>query len=419
MLILALKILVPFLVIFQIIPLMVWAERKGCAYIQDRPGPNRASIMGVRLGGLLHSLTDVVKLLFKEDVTPPFVNRVYYVAAPMISLFVACVTFIVIPFAAPLPLADGSLFHFQTARLDAGILYVLAMASLGVYGIMLAGWSSNNKFALLGGLRSSAQIISYELSMGVALLSVVMLTGSLELGEIVANQGANVWQWNFIRLFPAWIIFTVAAFAETNRAPFDLPEGESELVAGYHVEYSSMKFAMFFMAEYANVIIASAMIATLFFGGWQVPFVATETLRTHAGAVLQYGLAAGAVISGLGGLFLFTRVRRGFFGDRRDNEPLILGAGGVLAAMLMIVGAVSSWNYPFDTLVLGGIAAAMQFLFFLAKILLMCAVFIWVRWTLPRFRYDQLMRLGWKYMLPLSLVHLLVVAIFMWAAGGK
>lgn len=416
MFVIALKILVPFLVIFNILPLMVWAERKGCAYIQDRPGPNRASIKGIRLGGLIHSFTDVLKLLFKEDITPTFVHRGFFIAAPMISLVVACVTFIVIPFAAPVPVAGG-FFHFQTAVVDAGILYILAMTSLGVYGVMLAGWSSNNKFALLGGLRSSAQMVSYELSMGVALLSVIMVSGSLGLNEIVENQGANVLNWNFLRLAPAAIIFTVAAFAETNRAPFDLPEGESELVAGYHVEYSSMKFAMFFMAEYANLIIASALIATLFFGGWQVPFVSTDILRMHAGAILQYSLAAVAIFSLCGGLALAARFKRGRFGDNRDFEVLVLGGAGVMTAILASVGAIASWNYPFDADVKNALGALFQFLTFLVKILMMCAVFIWVRWTLPRFRYDQLMRLGWKYMLPLALIHLMVVAAFMVVRG--
>lgn len=329
MLIILIKLLVPFAVILQLLPLLIWLERKGSAYIQDHTGPNRAQIMGVRLGGLVHSLADVVKLLFKEDIIPTAVNRPFYIAAPVVALFVASVTFLVVPFADTLQMATGP-FVMMAADLNVGILYILAISSLGVYGVMLAGWSSNNKYALLGGIRSSAQMISYELSMGLAILSIILMSGSLHLGQIVSDQTAAVWHWNFLLQPLACLIFIVASFAETNRSPFDLPEGESELVAGFHVEYSSMKFAMFFMAEYIHMIIASALIVTLFFGGWQVPFASTQMLREHATPILR-GLALGfAGFSLLVGLFLISRFRRNFK-DKRDFEVLVLGVPAILA----------------------------------------------------------------------------------------
>lgn len=407
-----LKLLIPFLVIFQIIPLLVWVERKGSAYIQDRPGPNRARIKGVRLGGLIHSLADVVKMMFKEDITPSSVNKPFYFAAPAVALFVACVTFVVIPFAAPI----GD-FHFQAARIDAGILYVLAMTSLGVYGIMLAGWASNNKYALLGGLRSSAQMISYELSMGLAVMAVVMITGSLGIDRMIDSQSANVLQWNFVRQPLAAILFIIAAFAETNRAPFDLPESESELVAGYHVEYSSLKFAMFFMAEYANMIVASAMIVALFFGGWQVPFLSTEDLRLHAQPLLLGTLWVFSVISLIIGGVLVSRFRSKKYGDARDYEVLVFGVPGIFASIAAAVLALTLRHEVLSSQVQEIIAAVIQILTFLFKILFMCWIFVWVRWTLPRFRYDQLMRIGWKGMLPLAVLNvLLTAALMLWGA---
>lgn len=392
---------------------MVWLERKGSAYIQDRPGPNRARIKGVRLGGLLHSLADVIKLLFKEDITPTHVNKPFYYAAPLISLFIACVTFVVLPFADPITLKDGSVFVFQPAQIDSGILYVLAMTSLGVYGIMLAGWSSNNKFALLGGLRSSAQMISYELSMGLAILAVIMLSGTLRVDGIVSAQSSEFWQWNFIRQPLACLIFIVAAFAETNRAPFDLPESESELVAGYHVEYSSMKFAMFFMAEYANMIIASALIVLLFFGGWHLPFLPVETLRQNAGHILYYGTLVFAFFSFVAGAVLVSRFKKAKYGDSRDFEVLVLGIPALITGLLLAALFFKSEPFVLKPEVASWVIAGLQILVLLGKILFMCWVFVWVRWTLPRFRYDQLMSLGWKYMLPLALVNVLLTAVGM------
>jgi NADH-quinone oxidoreductase subunit H len=246
------------LVLLQVVPIMVWIERRGSALMQNRLGPNRVGPLGI-----LQSLADVVKFLWKEDPIPKHVERFYYVLAPMISLVPAFMTFAVIPFAGPLTL-DGRIIHFQVADLDVGLLYILSIASLGVYGIIMAGWASNNKFAMLGSLRSTSQMISYELSMGLSLIGIIMVFSSVKLGDIARQQGELLthlgpWVLPTWLQIPKWgifiqpigfIIFLVAAFAETNRLPFDLPEGESEIVAGYHLEYGAMKFAMFMMAEY-------------------------------------------------------------------------------------------------------------------------------------------------------------------------
>lgn len=406
-----LKVIIPLFIILQLLPLLIWLERKGSAYIQDRPGPNRASIKGIRVGGLVHSLADVVKLFFKEEIIPTHVNRTFYLLAPGVALFVALVTYVVVPFAEPVAWG-GRVYTFQAADLNIGLLYVLAMSSLSVYGVMLAGWSSNNKYALLGGVRSSAQMISYELSMGLSLMSVIMFSGSFGLNDIVMGQGHKVYTWNFLLQPVACLIFIISAFAETNRAPFDLPEGESELVAGYHVEYSSMKFAAFFMAEYAHMIMASAMIATLFFGGWQVPFVSTAMLKAHAPQILYGALIGFAVFSLLVGFFLVAKFRKGKYGDKRDYEVLVFGVPAIFAALA--AGAILT---RFDVSVIAPwspwIAAAIQFVTFLVKILFFCWIFIWVRWTLPRFRYDQLMNLGWKFLLPVAMANVVIYAVGM------
>ncbi|MBX7041470.1 MAG: NADH-quinone oxidoreductase subunit NuoH [Ignavibacteria bacterium] len=308
----------------------VYAERRVSAFIQNRIGPNR-----VGPEGLLQPLVDVVKLLMKEDIVPEKANKFIHSLAPTLSIIVSLSTFAVIPFGDTITIGDR-VIKLQIADVNVGILYFLAMTSLGVYGITLSGWSSNSKYSLLGGLRSSAQMISYELSMGISVIAIILLNGSLELDTIVQNQAG--WKWNLILQPVGFIIFLTAAFAETNRAPFDLPEAEQELVGGYHTEYSSMKFALFFLAEYANVIVSSAMITTLYLGGWQVPYLQNIGL-----------------------------------------PPMVVSIIQVLA--------------------------------FAAKVIFLVLFFIWVRWTVPRFRYDQLMNLGWKVMLPLSLLNLVITAI--------
>jgi len=332
-LILVLKVLIPVAALLSAAGLLSWVERRGAGLIQDRPGPNR-----VGPWGLLQPLADAVKFFFKEDIIPSHADRFLYVIAPAIALFSALTTFAVIPYGATLPIA-GRDEPILGAGVSIGLLYVFALTSLSVYGIVLAGWSSNNKFSLMGGLRSSAQIISYELAMTTAAAGVILSAGSFQLTDIVTGQ-TGTWlgfvpRWNVIPQLVGFLVFFISSFAETNRIPFDLPEAEAELVAGYHTEYSSsMKFAMFFMAEYVNMTVASALTVTLYLGGWSLP---------------------------------------GF-------HPT-----GVVGGILSIV-------------------------IFAAKTAFLLWVFVWVRWTLPRFRYDQLMRIGWKVLLPLALVNLLWVA---------
>ena len=359
--------------VMQIVPLLIWGERKGAAYIQDRPGPNRAPIdipnpldiprllgdvlaarplvfkpiVSLRAAGLIHTLTDVVKLAFKEDITPDHVEKFYWFIAPVIAMSIALCTFAVVPFG------DTFLGHqLKVSDMDGGLLFVLAMTSLGVYGIMLAGWSSNNKFSLLGGLRASAQMVSYELAMGLSAVVVFLSAGSVSLSRIAEVQGQPLslfgvveipaLNWNVFSIpgFFAFVFFWTAAFAETNRTPFDLPEGEAELVAGYHTEYSSLRFALFFMAEYANMILIAALTAVMFCGGWESVFAAS----------------------------LFAPL---------DATPLwIVRAPGV------------HW-----------LALKMAFFLF---------CFLWFRATFPRYRYDQIMRLGWKVFIPITIVWIVV-----------
>ncbi len=308
---------------------MVWMERKVCAYIQDRVGPNR-----VGYEGALQPFADVIKLLFKEDLRPKAADALLFTIAPVISACAAFAAFSVIPFGTettffgllpePLPL--------QVTDVNVAVLVIFAITSMGIYGIVIAGWSSNSKYSLLGGIRSSAQMISYELSYGLALAAVIMLAGSLSLRDIVLNQEGTWWgfipRW-YIFLQPlGFLIYMTAGVAETNRAPFDFPEAEQELVAGYHTEYSSMSFALFFLAEYVNMVTVSAVATSLYLGGWLGPFL-------------------------------------------------------------------PSW---------------LGWLWFLLKVFLLLFFYVWMRWTLPRYRYDQLMEFGWKYLLPAAVLNLLATA---------
>jgi len=398
------------------IPLLIWFERKGAAFIQDRAGPNRAAVAGIRLAGLVHIIADVIKLLLKELLVPPHVNRLYFMVAPLLGFTFILLAFAVIPWADVLEVA-GRRISMQVADLNAGVLFVLAVTSLNVYGIVLAGWSSNNKFALLGGLRSTAQMISYEIPLGLGIAGVFMAFQSVQLNEIVRGQGELLWgflpKWGLIVQPLGFVVFLAAAFAETNRNPFDLPEGESEIVAGYHVEYSGIRFALFYMGEYAGIVLSSAMITTLFFGGWQVPWLPTDALVAHAPTVLRVLLAAG----GLGALVfallmvVFSRRIRGAFGDLREYEGHVLGIFNIVVAAALLIMFI--WSYSITLPEWGArvVAAVAQVSTFLLKLVFFCWLFIWVRWSLPRFRYDQLMRLGWKSMIPLAFVNLLATGL--------
>jgi len=332
------KILLVFTVIMVGVAFLTYLERRVCAWMQDRLGPNRVGPQG-----LLQPAADGLKNFLKEETLPAQADKLLFILAPMISFIPALMTFAVIPFGAPLSTKWGEV-PLVVADLPVGFLYILAISSLGVYGITLAGWSSNNKYALLGGLRASAQMISYEIALGMSTVAVLLLSGNVTLSAIIARQATALpVTWNVFPLGLAFLIFLISAFAETNRLPFDLAEAEGELVAGYHTEYSAMKFSMFYIAEYASMVTQAALVVTLFFGGWDIPFTTW------------------------------------------DNTPPF-----TLLKTLLTVGAFTS------------------------KVAFFLFLYIWVRWTLPRFRYDQLMALGWKVLLPFALLYLTIIATAVW-----
>jgi NADH-quinone oxidoreductase subunit H len=326
------KMLIVFTIYMVGVAMLTLAERKVSAWMQDRYGPNRVG------KGWLQPAADGLKNIMKEETYPDAAYIPLFVLAPVMAFIPALVTWAVIPFGAPWDSGWGRI-EMALAPLPIGFLFILALSSLGIYGIVLAGWSSNNKYSLLGGLRSSAQMVSYEIAMGMSTIPVLLLAGNVSLNEIVQQQASVApLSWNVATCTIAWLIFLIAAFAETNRLPFDLPEAESELIAGYHSEYSAMKFSLFFIAEYANMVTASALMATLFFGGWDIPFIAWDNAAPHT-----------------------------------------------------------------------GIKTLLTTLFFFTKILFFVFFYMWIRWTLPRFRYDQLMALGWKVLLPVALAYIVIL----------
>ena len=381
------KALIVAFVLMTTLAYLQWVERKVIAHIQARIGPSR-----VGPHGLLQPLADVVKLITKEDLLPPHVNKFFYLLAPFLAVTMALLSISVIPFGSEVTLF-GHTTWMQLADLNVGVLFVLAVSSLGVYGIALAGWASNNKYSLLGGLRSSAQLISYELPLSLAVAAPLLLANSLSLRQIVESQGGfyfgflprwHIFQGPMPQIF-SFFIFLIAGFAETNRVPFDLPEAETELVAGFHTEYSSMKFAAFFMAEYANMITVASMTAILFLGGWQPLWPAALGSSFLAPALFAF---AGA-ISLYHGLHPARRLDR-------FTLPVFALVFFAIAAALLIPAVV---------------AILMPVFWFAAKVGFLLFVFIWIRGTLPRFRYDQLMGFAWKFLFPAALLNLLVTGL--------
>src|SRR5580658_4729392 len=374
------KVVVVFAVLMTVLAYLQWVERKVIAHIQVRPGPYR-----VGPHGLLQPLADVIKLITKEDLIPPHVNKPLYILAPFLAITMALLSIAVIPFGPEITVA-GYHTYMQLSNLNIGVLFVLAVSSMGVYGIALAGWSSNNKYSLLGGLRSSAQMISYELPMSLAVASPLLLSNSLSLRTIVETQSGSFIHWNVLRgPFPqivSFVIFLIAAFAETNRIPFDLPEAENELVAGFHTEYSSMKFASFFMAEYANMVTVSAMATILFLGGWMAPWP------------VKYGSSlVPSVICGIAGLVLLYHGVNAARARDKKSFP-VFGVLFLIVAAGFLAPMVQSWLMPL--------------FWFVAKTGGILFAFMWIRATLPRFRYDQLMAFAWKFLFPVAVLNLLV-----------
>jgi NADH-quinone oxidoreductase subunit H len=374
LLILIVKIVaLTFMVVLPLVPISVYFERRFCAIIQDRVGPNRTGIPLTLLGfkkdfhffGLIQPMADGVKLFLKEDFTPNYVRKAFYWMAPALTVIPALITVCVVPFGSPIEIF-GHTEKLVIADIDVGPLFVFAVSSLSVYGITLAGWSSNSKYPFIGGVRSTAQMISYEISLGLSIVPVLLYYSDLNLSNIVSQQAQNGWlllplwgnsaPWNnggdytawlfWIPAFIAFLIFTISIFAETNRMPFDLPECETELVGGYHTEYSSMKFALFFMGEYAAMVIGSALIVTLFLGGWSLPFGWSNVISD-------------------------------------------LAIGGVKFGGLIHLGI------------------------FVAKLVAFILFFILVRWTVPRFRYDQLMKLGWVIFFEAALINVFLAALIL------
>lgn len=409
------KILFMFALIMGFVPVLIWAERKGSAFIQDRTGPNRAGVLGIRLAGLVHPIADVLKLVFKEDVKPAQRHRVLYAFAPMLVMVVAMSTYAVIPFGDYLEVG-GRKIPLVVANLEVGMLYVLAISSLATYGVALGGWASNSKYTFLGSMRATASMISYEISMGMALMGLFLVFGSLRLTDIAAGQGDLIFgflpKWGVVVQPLGFLLFITALYAENNRTPFDLNERDSEIVAGYHTEYSSLKFALFFMAEYAHMVVGAALVAVLYFGGYQIPWLPRPVLEQHAGVALTATLIGGALFALIAAALYFRRAarERGKFNDARDREPGFLGGVCVAAALAMLAALL--WR-PW-TLAGAGASIYVTFAqtgFFVAKVAFFAWLYIWVRWTVPSFRYDQLMRLGWQIMLPAALANLVVTAL--------
>jgi NADH-quinone oxidoreductase subunit H len=347
--IMAIKAILLLVAVIQVVPVMIWVERKGAALIQDRPGPNRVGPFG-----LFQPLADALKFIFKEDPIPTNANKFLFALAPFLGLLPACMIIAVLPFADK-AVVMGREVLIQVTDLNVGIVYMLAISSLGVYGILFGGWASNNKFSLVGALRASSQIISYEIPMGLAAAGAVTVFGTFSLREIAVVQegmiaGGFLPNWGVFYQPIGFILFFICAFAETNRLPFDLPETEAELVGGFHTEYGSMKFAVFFMAEYMNLATISGLMTTLYFGAWKLPYISDALLLTW------------------------------------------------------LHGSVN-------------LLALIQFTIFIAKVSVFMLIFVWVRWTIPRFRFDQLMRLAWGSLIPIGLVNLFITAVVLYFAG--
>ena len=324
-------VLIVFLVSLGVAAYATYGERKVAAFMQDRIGPDRAGPFGI-----FQPLADGLKMFMKEEIIPTVSNKYLFILGPSLAMLTALMSGVVIPWGGNIRIGDYS-FPLQITDINIGILYVFGVVSFGVYGIMIGGWASNNKYSLLGALRASSQMISYEIAMGLALVALIMKTGTLSLAGIVQQQGGT---WiNFLYQPLGCLIFIICAFAETNRAPFDLPECETELVGGYHTEYSSMKLGFYLFAEYINIFISSAVIMSLYFGGYNLPF--------------------------------------------------------------------QNYLHSLD----GNILSILQFLFFFGKVIFGIFFFMWIRWTIPRFRYDQLMNLGWKYLLPLALLNIVITGV--------
>ena len=416
------NIVIALVVSLVFVPILVWMERRVAGFIQDRMGPNRCHIGGFRLGGIIQSFADMIKLVFKEDYRPDSVKeKMLFTLSPVIVFGTAYLSFMVMPFADDLTVG-GKTYIMQALPIDFGLLWILAFTGLGVFGLMLGGWASNNKYSLLGGIRAAAQVISYEAVMGLSLISMLIVYGSINLGDMVRFQGQLIWgfipAWGIVIQPVAAILFIITAFAETNRAPFDIAEGESEIVGGFHTEYSSMRFGLFFVGEYIAMGAASAFIVTLFLGGFQIPWLNTATLKENIEIIFMAMIVIIPIVS-----YFFARwIKKNNVWLETDNvrnrETKWL-INGLIAINVMIVLSLGAF------LVLGlgqdGVnisVALLQVMAFIVKLLMINFFFIWVRWTLVRFRYDQLQNLAWKVLLPIAIANIFFTGIFVVVMGA-
>jgi NADH-quinone oxidoreductase subunit H len=385
------------------IPIYTWLERRGAAMIQRRPGPNRRGPYGI-----VQAIADALKLAFKEDVVPASANKWLHAIAPMIVMTVALTTFAVIPWSGDFVLL-GETFRLQAADLNVGFLFILAISSLGVHGIALAGWSSNNKYSLMSAMRSGAQMISYEISLGLSVVGIMLVYGSVQLHEMVILQEGSILEWGIAKAPLAFLIYMVSMFAETNRVPFDLVEADSEIVAGYHTEYSSLRFGLFYMGEYVNMAVVAVLTAVLFFGGWHIPWAEELAGPNPYATLFPWLLFAVALVCLIIAIDVSRPKRRTHTkGNLFMAALLVLAAIGAAVVGFWYMSANVATEVPWIA-ALAGVATQIAALG--VKFAFFFWLFIWVRWTLPRFRFDQLMRLGWKVLLPLGLVNLAVTAV--------
>ena len=387
------KIAILVLIVLTVDAYLTWLERKVIAHIQARWGPHRTGPHG-----LLQPLADGVKFIFKEDPMPANVDKVAYFLAPFLTLMLAMTSLAVIPFGPQRFTVWGYQTSLGIADVNISLLVLFAITALAVYGVALAGWASNNKFSLLGGLRSSAQMISYELALTLSVVGVLLIAGDFSLRNIVEQQagsGKGLLGWNVFPQIIGFLCFFIAAIAETNRVPFDLPEAESELVAGFHTEYASMKFAMFFIAEYTNMITASCLATILFFGGWLSPFPESWTFTHYLPSVFMIPFGLWVIFDGVRYENMFGRMLL----------PVVGAVITAIAAALIV--------FPVANDAIQGV------FWFLAKVFAFLFVYIWMRGTLPRFRYDQLMSFGWKFLLPVSIANVILTSVvILWRMHG-
>jgi len=419
------SIVLALLLALLMIPVLVWLERRIAGLIQDRKGPNRTNLLGFRLGGVIQSFADVIKLVFKEEYYPAHIQKGQwlFIIAPAILFVSALLGFMVIPFADNFNIGDES-FRIQALPVEWGVLWYLAIGSVGVMGVLFGGWISHNKYALLGSQRATSLMLGYELPLGLSVIAMIITYQSIDFNAMVAWQSNTLWgflpAWGIIVQPLAAMIFIITIFVETNRAPFNVAEGESEIVAGHMTEFSAMKFAMYFMGEYIAMNAASAVVITMFFGGYQLPYLSTSELFEHFNVVVIVFMSILPFL-----IYLFIRwmhknnaIRSTLISDGgRAFETKVLTI--TLIVMVLIVEAIGFYllKQPTDSLVVGVSVMLLQIAVFIIKLMIFNIFFIVVRWTLPRFRYDQVQKLGWNYLLPLSLANIFITAIVVVGLG--